>query len=1089
MTFNCVTWRRNAARVNFSGEGEGKEMQTMPADAKGGTSVLAAPPGAGATERALQELRNLQNAPDWPCAWVLLPDGIREAAFRQRLLAREADGSSTGNIRLLRFDGLVGQVLAMAGRPTQVLRQEEREGLLRDLIDDLARNDEVELHAAATGMPGLLRAIAAFLDAMRHQLLSPEDFAAAADSRRDRELARIAIRYQSTLATQDRQDRTARLRQAQEALDDAALQDELAQEVDLLLVDGFDRFTPLQASLLMKLAACVRRALVTLPALPGRDSTAGARFRRTLSLLQQHSPRPLRLETLSAGSETLQQVAAQLFRPDGEAQQPGASLVTLEAPRPMQEARAITRRIRELLLETDTRPEECLIALRDWVRYASHLRVAGREHGLQLACTRGAPLGDLPAIRYLLRLLKLADDDFPLQDLLDVLRAPCFRVRGLGREQVELLDGIGRERRIAGGREAWLTAVRNSGHADADALAQALGDFMDAVTVPGSTAGMARWQWLRRLCGLEREAEAGGYTLDMRECASLDGPAWLRARESAALRALERLLTRKARDNHRTLQAREATGEESFWLEFRTAVENEHLAAELPQAGVVLIVEAGAAAGLSARHLFMPGLSADSFPRQREADPLHLPGERQALAERGADLGPARPGMDDALFVQLVSLARESLMLTRPTVNRGTLLEASHLWQEVRRVCPQHKVKAVRANDVAPVNEVASVEEALVALAAGPAARSAGALRGWLQREHAGLLAQVEHARQVEVGRLSRFHDHDRYSGVLSDAGLIARVANMLGPGKLWSATQLNDLGAGCLRFFAGRLLELEEPWQPEPGLNALEAGSLNHAILERVYRSLKARQLTIDPANLQEALQVLDCEAQAVFDAAPRILKRDLDALWPWEQQGILSRLKAFVQLDFSVESPLDKQLPGGVRRVLWQEVQFGWNDDRFGIPLTVNGELEDLRLRGVIDRIDVAGTQALVADYKSGSTTIKRNEVLTGVNVQMPIYLQAARHLLKQLDPGLQLTGGLFLHLRGTTGSSGSLRTNERDDGLVAAAMTRIAENIAAARRGDFRVEPRLPAANGRCVRYCEFSELCRVKDTRSPVQDGPA
>ena len=477
-------------------------MQTIPADAKGVTSVLAAAPGAGATEHALQLLRRLQDKPDWPCAWVLLPDGIREAAFRQRLVFGEEDGLVASNIRLLRFDGLAGQVPAMAGRPSQTLRREERLDLLREVIDELARNDELELYAAATAMPGLLRAIGTFLDELRHQLLSPEDFAAAAVSRRERELARIATRYRSALEAQDRQDCTARLRQAQEALDSAALQDELAQ-VDLLLVDGFDHFTPLQASLLMKLAGCVPRALVTLPALPGRDNTAGARFRRTLSLLQQHSPRPLQIETLSAGSGTLQQVAAQLFRPDIEAQKPGGSLVTLEAPGPAQEARAITRRIRELLLETDTRSEECLIALRDWVRYAGHLRLAGREHGLQLAFARGEPLGDMPAIRYLLSLLKLADDDFPLQDLLDVLRAPCFRAPGLGREQVELLDDIGRkERRIAGGRDAWLSAVRDSGHADADALAQALADFMDAVTAPVAAEGGARWRWLGRLCGL-----------------------------------------------------------------------------------------------------------------------------------------------------------------------------------------------------------------------------------------------------------------------------------------------------------------------------------------------------------------------------------------------------------------------------------------------------------------------------------------------------------------------------------------------------------------------------------------------------------
>ena len=94
---------------------------------------------------------------------------------------------------------------------------------------------------------------------------------------------------------------------------------------------------------------------------------------------------------------------------------------------------------------------------------------------------------------------------------------------------------------------------------------------------------------------------------------------------------------------------------------------------------------------------------------------------------------------------------------------------------------------------------------------------------------------------------MSRYEAHDRYSGLLTDPQLIAWVAGELGPQRPWSASQLNELGACRYRFFAKRLLGLEELWQPEPGLNALDLGTLNHEILERTYGDVARRRLTIE--------------------------------------------------------------------------------------------------------------------------------------------------------------------------------------------------------------------------------------------------
>lgn len=1065
-------------------------MQTTSISSTAGATILLAPPGAGKTAYVLQILREIQGRPGWQDTWLLTANTRQEQFLRQRLLAPAGDGAAFFNVRFLRFHNLAATLAALAGRPTRVLQERERQGLLRRLLDDMAQAGELSVFAQAAGSGGMLRAILDFNDELRANLVPVEEFAAAARGAREQELAAIARRYEAALLEGKVQDRTGSLAQAADALGDPALQDHLTR-VDHLIVDGFDAFTPLQAQVVMRLAAGVGNALVTLPTAPDREETVGAGFRRALELLRAQGAGPLRIESLPASPARreagLQELTTRLFSDGPASTQRQPWLRLLEAPGPEKEALAITRRIKGLLLESDARPEDCLIVLPAWPQYAGPLRAASREHGVPLAFARGEALIDQPVIHHALRLLELSDADFPLQETLDVLRAPCFRVPGLDREQVTTLERIGRVHRVSGGRDAWLRALDASRVEGSEVIVQALRRFMDAVTPPVEVESKGLWRWLRGLCGLAPQTEAGLYSLDMRSCVGDGLASESRAAEQAALDAFDGLLKRRSRSDEESSDAESGgRADVDAWLaDLREALERARLQGDGARPGAVPVVEVAMARGLEARHVFIPGLSAGIFPGPGAVDPLLLASERLALAERGADLGPGDGGADDALFFQLTGLARDSLMLTRPVEENGTARQASHLWAAVRDAYPGQPVERVRAAATVPAEQVASAQEALVALKVNAASRAAAPLRTWLRRERGALLAQVEHAGGVEAARQSWYEAHDRYSGVLADEGLIAWVADELGPQRPWSATQLNDLGACRYRFFAGRLLGLEELWQPEPGLNAMERGSLNHAILERAYGDLARRGLTIEEENLDAALEALERSSRDVFKGAGRILDRPPDSLWPWEQRNIHARLEAFVRLDFSGDSPVGKRLRGAGRRSLLQEYRFGFGDKPFSIPLAMEGGQEALSLRGYIDRMDVANGRALVIDYKSGSTAIPSGHLAEGIEVQMLVYLRAAGQLLQQ-DAEVSLAGGAFLQLRSLK-SSGAVSLDERGEQGLRAAEQRVGENIAAARRGDFRVEPRLPdKENGRCVRYCEFWQLCRVKETRGPGQE---
>ena len=94
------------------------------------------------------------------------------------------------------------------------------------------------------------------------------------------------------------------------------------------------------------------------------------------------------------------------------------------------------RRVKRLLLAEQAQPDDILIALRDWPRYAGHLSALGKAYGVPLALHLGEPLNQNPAIIMLLKLLELHEHDFRRRDLLDVLGSPYFQVPGIERDQV-----------------------------------------------------------------------------------------------------------------------------------------------------------------------------------------------------------------------------------------------------------------------------------------------------------------------------------------------------------------------------------------------------------------------------------------------------------------------------------------------------------------------------------------------------------------------------------------------------------------------------------------------------------------------------
>jgi ATP-dependent helicase/DNAse subunit B len=518
------------------------------------------------------------------------------------------------------------------------------------------------------------------------------------------------------------------------------------------------------------------------------------------------------------------------------------------------------------------------------------------------------------------------------------------------------------------------------------------------------------------------------------------------------------------------------------WEDFRRdlliAIENTSITlSRTPgRLGRVLVASVYEARGLHHDHMFVLGLSEGEFPSRTLEDALYLDSERAAMQRAGLPLLTRQQQADEgSLFYEITGSARRTLTLTRPYIDeRSNPWSVSPYWRavwEVVEVTPE-RLPIAEAVDLA---DAARPAEAVLALAwslNGTASATVLGAHNWLLGEPAlssGWLNALA-GRRIELRRESPADDYDAHTGRLADAALIELVAEALGPERMWSASQFNDYGACPYRFFARRLLKLEALAEPKEGMDRLQHGSVLHELLEHTYRRIGEDGLTISAENRERALQILAEESKRLLADAPRRHGFRTGPLWEAEKATLLHQLDALITLDFSMDSPVSKRLPGQ-RRAFYQEIQFGVGEGR-ETPLVIDGAAGPLLVTGKIDRLDDIDGRAVVIDYKSGATPIKVEEMIEGRNVQMLLYLLAARQILTDKT----IVGGAFWHIRNLKLEAMVLA----DAPELELARASLHQRILDGRQGIFASTPsKQNDQNGpRCARYCEFSQLCRLR-----------
>ncbi|HEY7784080.1 MAG TPA: PD-(D/E)XK nuclease family protein [Pyrinomonadaceae bacterium] len=549
----------------------------------------------------------------------------------------------------------------------------------------------------------------------------------------------------------------------------------------------------------------------------------------------------------------------------------------------------------------------------------------------------------------------------------------------------------------------------------------------------------------------------------------------------------------------------------TFIDELRRCLSSQNLTLGNAERGGLQVLAATDVRGLRFRALFVAGLVEGGFPLAASRDWIYPHEERERLKRYGLvleDISPETLLKEEHYFYQVVCRATERLYLSRPLLleaDKETV--ASYYIEELRRaIAPASMVTqdVVRPDyDGRQIEHASSARELTIGLIRNEQRHLVGPDKVGLRpkpqvnsllslaRNDGFLSASAVHRMSIERERCGP--TFGPYDGQITDPNLLKLISHRFGPDCVHSASGLSTFGSCPYRFFAQRVLKLEPRGEAALDLQALDAGKLLHDILRRFFE--RYRGARFDASKRDELVAELLDIADEVFDQHQRVVPPLNRQIWKLDRairKIILEQVFLF-ELDMQEKTSLKELAPVRFELAFGGTQSSARDPDSVDIPLQLTrssfvGE-ELMKISGQIDRVDMAADQTVVAyDYKL-SKGARREDMLSGRSLQIPIYLEALEQIF---FPNHQVAGGGYYTLRGGTDRRNTgmyraalndylnLKTNTR--ALVADSdyqrfRTTVIELVWTfldrMRAGEFKVDP---SQGYKTCRFCDYKAVCR-------------
>lgn len=315
---------------------------------------------------------------------------------------------------------------------------------------------------------------------------------------------------------------------------------------------------------------------------------------------------------------------------------------------------------------------------------------------------------------------------------------------------------------------------------------------------------------------------------------------------------------------------------------------------------------------------------------------------------------------------------------------------------------------------------------------------------------------------KAETKRLEINGVYSEFEGKIEDAELLPELNE-------FSPTKLEAYGQCPFRFFASHILNLKKEDEIEDDVSALDLGRFYHSILREFFLVLgKENEGRVDLRKksyeeISESLKAL-------------LKKRDFNEEFSWLSEG-----KRALIIKRMTEQVLPQFIQFELTRIK-ERNELGFFPAAF--ERGIDFEIDDIKLSGIVDRIDVGDRGLFVIDYKLRPSSMRK--FLDFRNLQLPLYMYAFGKL------GAKPVGGFFRFLEKPDREIGFQENGKKSvEDQISSAEKQVRIYVSLMRKGFFppvidekgsgfeKIEHELRKDDGRgpCG-WCEYSDLCRAQ-----------
>lgn len=1035
----------------------------------------------------------------------LVPTRRSQQALREQLVTQF--GRTVFAPGIQSFEAFCEWLVTRADRPASRMSPMVRRLLLRRITRELESAERFDHFRGVARTTGFLDVVASFIAELKRDEIWPEQFLEAIQQMgraapRDHELGVVYQRYQDILQQRLWYDNEGRTWLAQSLLTSGQCRG--LPRWELIVVDGFSEFTTPQLEMLQALSERCERLLITQIDDPSdrRDellATCRLTAQRLIALFPQRTETTVDAVSTQNEPAFRQPVCRHLFGNPREVPiAPTASGLTIVAATgPESEWRSVAVRIKSLLA-AGVCPAEIVVGVRslseDGLRWSRALAAAG----IPIWTEAERPLHQEGLVKFLIAVMQAEIEDWAFHRLTAVLNSSFFQPSAgvtdgewsdCSRAVAKLLRAL----RIPEGRDAMqaiIARVAESAPVASRRDEESLDSSDDEVRQSAQMARPALSWYFTATAPLRRGHSLRDWVDVLAEIVQSTGAA--NTPRDAQLWDYLQSLLRDAADAEAAWSETPAVLELSeFLMEFRDLLADETLDPPLESRGCVRVLPMDQLRHIDTPHLFLVGLSEESFPRRRSDDCLFSDAERQHLAALGLPLqhSAQQQQAEAYYFWSLLIRATQTLTLTYPAVNsRGQPSFASPYVIALQRLfapgtLPVHHEGQL--DPIPPSNEaLTAADRRLVAMESARSGRS-----GWMRSlgelsETRSMVANLLAAVDMAAARFST-REFTAYEGRLTEVSNQRGLQDRFGPKRQFSATEFELYAACPFRFLLNTVLGIEPLPTLEEGTDHRRRGVVVHDVLADIrseMAGIPAEELTTRfSSRVAQRLQreVGETELQQTLTRLEARLLSDWGGAYARQFTQYQELVQPRWETGWDIATP---EIPFGdvPRRASEANLEIA-------PPLAFSDGTEMVLVRGRIDRVDVATVHGRtvfnVIDYKTGRPPrFTTEDVRSGRAVQLVLYALAVQRLGLVAADATPFQLGYWA-VRETGFKTGMnqrgfspLETAVWDslEAMLTAILPRLAAGI---RTGEFVVD----SAQDDCTGHCPYRTVCRVNQVR--------